>query len=272
MTTLKLDKIFNLDRYPIHDLSSNRGIEFVQSCRQELDHYSCFVLRNFITAEALLLAQQEANLLAPLANDETRYTNPYKTSDDPSLPDNHPVRYFMKRTNVFVTKDLFKPDSFMLSLYNNFHLKQFIVECLKTNIYDFNDPMAGVTLNVLRSGAEHPWHFDDPEITLVLMIQSSQQGGTVEYAPSVRSSDNENYELVRQVLEDRYSGLRHIQMQSSDLMVILGRNTLHRVTEVLGSKERYSAAFCYSTDNGAINRTETNQILFGRVKPEGATV
>ena len=178
----------------------------------------------------------------------------------------------MKRNNVFVTKDLFKPDSFLLSLYADLRLKQFIVECLKTNIYDFNDPMAGVTLNVLRSGAEHPWHFDDPEITLVLLIQASEQGGIIEYAPSVRTSDNENYEVVRQVLEDKYSDLKHIQMQASDLMMILGRNTLHRVTEVLGSKARYSAAFCYSTDNSAIDRTEANQILFGRVKPNGAAV
>ena len=267
--TLKIEEIINFSDYPITDLSQNKSINLINNCRQQLQQKGCCVLENFLTPQALFNAQEESIKLAPAAYYATRRTNAFKTDDDPSLPPDHPVRFFMERTNAFVPQNRFEADSLFLTLYHANIFQEFIAACLGTKvIYEYDDPLAGMVLNILPSGCQHPWHYDENDFSIVLMIQPALDGGIFEYARNIRTPKDENFALVKKVLHEDYEDIQKVNLQPGDLQIFYGKLSLHRVTKTIGDRQRHTAIFSYTKKNNVIGKITDTKLLFGQTTSE----
>ena len=262
-----LGQAVDLDRYPLHAHGTDAYRAAVDRARAALAGDGCCVLAGFLRPEAVAALVRESRALAPRAHHRTIYTNPYSSPDDESLPPEHPVRTFLERNNAFVAADLIPEDGVIKRLYQSAAFRQFVADCLgDEQIYEYDDPLAKLVLNVLRPGAQHPWHYDTNEFIVSTLVDPAEQGGEFEYCPGIRSPASERYERVGAVLRgEDTSPVRHLPLRSGDLQIFYGRYSLHRVTRVQGERERISAIFAYAKQPGIIGRVERTRRLFGRV-------
>jgi len=264
-STLAVEEIINLHHYPINPVSAQFGRDCIQSYQTTLATYGHIIIKHFITSHALTLAQHECNQLSSFAEYSTRYTNPYKTDDDPTLPLDHPIRYFALRTNAFIAQHHFGDRSLFRMLYHSDLIKRFFAACLGLDvIYEYADPLGGLVMNVLPPGGQHPWHFDENDFSLVLMVQTPQQGGELEIAPMIRTPEAEQFEQVRQVLAGVSDRTKTIPVKAGDLVIFNGKRSLHRVTQVHGTKERHTIIFSYTQEPDVVARTENNSKIFSQ--------
>ena len=97
--------------------------------------------------------------------------------------------------------DLLPEDFGPRRIYASDEVLAFVAAALEKDVlYPSADPLDGVNMTVYEEGDELGWHFDQSEFSVTLMIQRSQAGGDFEYAPMVRTPDDERYDDVRAVL------------------------------------------------------------------------
>lgn len=266
---MSLATLVDTDRYPITDPASPAYRDMRAAIEAELGERGCSVIRGFFRPEAIAAAARQAGQLAPLADRNDIVTNAYSTTDDPSLPADHPVRLFMERSNAFVPRESIPIDSSLRSLYQAPAFQRFVGDCAGLDaVHEYADPFAGLVLNVLSPGGQHPWHYDTNELIASALLQPAEAGGLFEYCPGIRAPGDERYDAVSRVIRgvDR-SPVRQLALEVGDLQLFRGRFSLHRVTRVSGSTPRISAIFAYSDRPGVIGRLERTRQLFGRVSP-----
>ncbi|MBZ9560488.1 MULTISPECIES: hypothetical protein [unclassified Modicisalibacter] len=274
-----LDGLVDLAQYPIARLDQADGQALIERCRRQLAEDGCVVLEQFVPQEALARLERETERLSPEAHYNQNETNPYNSSGDPSLPASHPRNRFDDRTNGFVAGDRIDETTIIRQIYRNPDFQRFIATVVGVDeIHEYADPLADLVVNVLREGCQHPWHYDTNEFIVTMMTRQSQGGGRFEYAPGIRSPEGENFEGVQEVLDGGRSRLKSLALQPGDLQVFFGRYSLHRVTPVVGDRERHTVIFAYAKEPGFVGRPERAQRIFGRMAPvherlleEGAT-
>lgn len=265
MSRHALADIVNLDAYPI-DRPDDAGLaEIVSRCRAGLEARGCSVLEGFF-APGIEAMRREAAELAPRAYIQERYGNPYSSPDDPSLPEDHPVRTFLKRNQGFVAGDTIAESTALKRVYRDATFRRFVAQCLELDeIHEYADPLGCLVVNVVRDKAEHPWHFDTNEFIVSTLVQSPEAGGQFEYCPNIRSPGNENFERVGRVIRDAdRSEVRTLDLQPGDIQLFKGRFSLHRVTPVKGPHPRLSAIFAYATKPDMVATADRTRHLFGR--------
>lgn len=261
-----LREIVNLTRYPLGEPQSAQLRASVMQCRSDLKASGCGVLPGFFEP-GLSSMRRDATRCAPHAYIKERYGNPYSSADDPNLPDNHPVRIFLKRSQGFVAGDQISETSTLKRAYRNPDFRNFVGECLGLGtIHEYADPLGCLVVNVIRGNAEHPWHFDTNEFVVSTVVQAPEAGGEFEYCPNIRSPEQENFERVSRVIrnEDR-SAVRALALLPGDIQLFQGRYSLHRVTPVKGARARLSVIFSYSMKPGMIATADRSKHLFGRI-------
>jgi hypothetical protein len=135
-------------------------------------------------------------------------------------------------------------------------------------VYPMADPLAGLVVNVLEPGREHPWHFDTNLFTVSLMTRKSEAGGLFEYCPGIRSGDDECLAEVRGVITGASrKAVRQLDLAPGDLQLFKGRYALHRVAPVTGGRARHTVIFAYCEQSGVVGTPERTRQLFGRVLP-----
>lgn len=263
-------QVVNTARYPLSEPTSADWKCVVSHTRHELQNFGCSVLPNFIRSSLCDALQLECAAIAPLAYYDVETVNAYNIATDSSLPEDHPARITMRRGNAFVARDRIHEDFIIHQLYSSELFQHFIASCFElSRIYELADPLAGLCLNVLNAGMEHPWHFDTNEFTVSLLTQESQAGGVFEYCPNIRSEQAENFGNVRTVLVGRGEHLiRRLSLRPGDLQLFKGRYSMHRVSSVQGEAARHSAIFAYSERPGVIGNVARTRQLFGRVLPQ----
>ncbi|AVV35174.1 hypothetical protein C8233_17420 [Halomonas sp. SF2003] len=263
-----LDGLIDLEHYPIHRLTEERGRELMRQCREQLAQDGCVVLEGFVPQEALARLEQETERLSPLAHYNQTVTNPYNSDGDDSLPASHPRNRFDDRTNGFVAGDRIDSDTLIRQVYSHPDFQHFIASVVgMDDIHQYADPLADLVVNVLRDGCQHPWHYDTNEFIVTMMTRQSDAGGRFEYAAGIRSPEGENFEGVEKVLDGDRSRLTAIDLKPGDLQIFFGRYSLHRVTPVRGERERHTVIFAYAKEPGFIGRPERAQRIFGRMAP-----
>lgn len=266
---MALETLVDTDRYPIDDPSCERYRALIEHIESELSGNGCSVVPDFFRPETVARMGAEARRLAPLAHTNDIETNAYSTLDDASLPPGHPVRLFMERSNAFVPREAIPAAAVMSQLYHCNAFQAFVADAVGVDrVFEYADPFAGLVLNVLRTGCQHPWHYDTNEFIASALVSPAEQGGLFEYCPQIRSPHDENYGAVGRVIrgEDR-SPVRQLALVAGDLQLFRGRFSLHRVTRVEGDTPRLSAIFAYAERPGFIGRVERTRQLFGRVSP-----
>ncbi len=265
---IRLEELINLDEFPLHDLGNPKRSELVRHCRAELAETGCSHVSNFIRPEAVTAMRDEALRLEPMAIYADESNNPYFTEDDPSLPADHPKRFFQKRTSAYINSDLLEPYSALRKIYDSDVVVHFLSECINIGpIYRWAEPLGRNPYSVMNDGDYFPWHFDGNDFTVSILVQESEQGGVFEYRPNLRSPDDENFEEVKRVLEGNRQGVHELPLKKGDLQLFRGRHSLHRVTQTKGAKPRIIALPTYHTNPYLMNRPHHAKTLYGRYLP-----
>jgi hypothetical protein len=145
-------------------------------------------------------------------------------------------------------------------------LRDFIARCMGVEtLYEYADPLAGLVINVLKPGCQHPWHFDNNDFIVTLLTQKADGGGAFEYCPNLREPDDQNIPGVKAVLGGTRAPVKRLDLQAGDLQIFYGRNSLHRVTRIEGARERHTVILGYAEEPGQIAGAARTKRLFGRV-------
>ncbi|GDY31587.1 HalD/BesD family halogenase [Gandjariella thermophila] len=265
-----VEQVVDTTRYPLDEPGGAAWREVVSRTRHELRTLGCSVLPDFIRPALHETLRRECATIAPKAYYDVETVNVYNIDTDASLPEDHPGRIAMRRGNAFVARDHIPGEFVIHRLYASAPFQDFLAACFELPaLHELTDPLAGLVLNVVTPGMEHPWHFDTNEFAVSLLTQAPERGGVFEYCPNIRSAEAENFEDVRAVLTgDGGRMVRRLALRPGDLQLFKGRYSLHRVTEVQGDTERHTAIFAYSERPGVIGSVARTKQLFGRITPE----
>ena len=265
-----IGQVVDTARYPLTEPGGAAWNAVVADVRSELGTVGCSVLPDLIRPSLMDTVRAEGEAVAGLAYDDVEVVNAYNIAPDTPLPEDHPGAIPMERGNAFVARDLIPEGCLVHRLYTSPLLQRFVAACVGLPaVHPLADPLAGLCLNVVAPGREHPWHFDTNEFSVSLLTRDADAGGAFEYCPNIRSAGAENLDDVRGVLTGRREDLvRRLTLRPGDLQVFLGRFSLHRVTTVRGGPARHSAIFAYSERPGVVGSVARTKQLFGRVLPE----
>ncbi len=260
--------LVDLQRYPIHEPGRRPYRDLVEACRAEIAARGCVSLPAFLTGAALAALRDENEEVSHRAYVSRCRTNVYFGADDEDLPAHHPKRMFMERTSAFVPADEIAAASVQRRLYDWPLFTVFVADSLsEVVLHKYADPVADTIVNVVGPGEAFPWHFDTNDFSVSILTQPADEGGLFEYAPNIRSPDDENYAGVARVLAGGREGVLSLDLAPGDLQIFKGRNSLHRVTEVAGRRPRFTTIFSYAREPGMIGRVERTRQLYGKVLP-----
>ena len=258
----------DLDQYPLDRPDSSKYASIISDAAAQLGDDGCCVLEGFVRQDALSRLVAQADKVAPLAHRSFNRTNPYFSKDDPDLPATDPRRRFYDRSNAFVPADNFGPDTGLRAIYEYDPFQAFVKRALGADsFFRYADPLADVIVNLVEEGEGFPWHFDTNNFTVTLAIQNGYDGGVFEYAPNLRTAQDECFHAVSDVLDDKSRQVRSIDLVPGDLQIFKGRYSLHRVTPVTGPKPRYVGIFSFVETEGMVGSLERTKQLYGRVLP-----
>ncbi|GBL21141.1 hypothetical protein EMGBS4_12010 [Acidimicrobiaceae bacterium] len=257
----------DLVRYPIEENGSARKA-LVEASNSAVQESGCVVLKGFLRAERISELVHECDRVEMYGHRNFTRTNPYFLKDREDLPTSHPLRRFYDRSNAFVPADNFGNNSILRAIFEWPAFSPFIKQVLgEEKFFPYADPLADVTVNLAEQGGGFPWHFDTNNYTVTLAIQNAEHGGDFEYSPMVRSTTEENYEVVEKVLDGDKDLIRTLKLEPGDLQIFKGRYSLHRVTPLSGVRKRYVAIFSYVAEPGMVSSPQRAKELYGRVLP-----
>ena len=264
MMKKELSYFVNLNEFPIHDSDNSKYKIIVQEAREALNLDGCYVLKSIINMEAIYEMQKEASKIENLAHYTTNKVNVYFSKDDPSYPKDHPRRFFMERSNGFVSGDKFPKNSIIKELYYSKILKEFIADCLNVKMYHYADPLASLTINVNKPGDRFSWHYDTNEFTVTMLVQDCDEGGVFQYVPNIRNKEDECYDEVLKLLKGDQTRVKEIKLNEGDLQLFKGRYALHRATRAEGNKTRNLVVFTYTEKENVIGASYRSNELYGK--------
>jgi hypothetical protein len=264
-----VDGFVDTRRYPLDDPDDPAWHDVVTRARTELRAQGATVLRDVVRPERRALLRAQGDEVAGAAHTEVARVNVYNTDPDDDLPDAHPARVVLQRRNAFVARDRIPVGHLVQRLYAHPGLHRLLAACFEVPaVHPLADPYAGLTLNVVAPGGDHPWHFDTNEIAVSLLTRAPDGGGVFEYCPGLRAAGDENHAGVRAVLDGDRGPVRRLELRPGDLQLFRGRFSLHRVSTVHGATDRHAAILAFSDRPGVVGSPTRTRQLFGRIAPE----
>jgi hypothetical protein len=227
--------------YPLLSLDSTAGRELLRTVRAELREHGCAVLPQFLHSDACAagVAECEAGRANGDVFSKLRRHNVFMSAADPSLPPEHPVHRMQERTQGYIAHDQLAASIFR-TLYEWEPLTTFVCEATSKRLYRSADPIACAPISVMTAGQKFPWHYDENDVTLTLMLQPAASGGVFEFCPALRTATDERPAVVSAVLDGDRTHVRASLLGAGELQLFHGQHSLHRVTAVgEGSHPRY---------------------------------
>ena len=263
-----MKEIINLETYPINNTGSIKYRELINYTRKQLNEDGCCVLSNFIKSDSIQRMKDEVDKKLSKIYFTNDKHNPYFTKDDKMLSENHPKRIFSVRQSGYLNSDNLEKDSDLNKFYDLEEMLKFVSDSLEVfPLYKWADPLGKNPYSVMHTDHYFPWHFDGNEFTLSILVQKAEKGGLFEYAPDIRSKDNENFEEVTKVLKGDRKKVKSLDLKPGDLQIFKGRFSMHRVTKIEGKTSRYIALPCYVKDPLKINKPEHSKQVYGKALP-----
>ena len=264
-SSLPAEEIVNTTHYPLGSTDSDAYATLLHGCRQGMAAEGVCLLHDFITPHALDLIRSEA--VAQLDNAYYCHNthNAYLRADDPQYLQDHPRRRRLQTDVGSIAYDLLPRNGVLCRMYQWEPLTRFIGDVLgHKSFYRSIDPLGALSINVFKPGGAHAWHFDESHFTVTLMVQPADAGGFFQYAPNIRSANNDNFDAVGGILDGDESTVKTLSFQPGTLSIFAGRNTLHRVTRVEGKKHRLVPVLTYATRPDAQNSEAVRKLFWGR--------
>ena len=258
--------LVDLDRYPISDPTTRAFDELAAECRSQLDATGCCILPGFLRADAVERARADAHALTAVAHHSSvMEASAYLELPDESRPEGHARRLGGPTELRAVPYDRFGADDPLRVLYEWDPLKAFLAAALgKDELFRYDDPLGALNLAVMIDGDELWWHFDQTDFVTSIALETAERGGDFEYAPLIRSVDDERYDDVAAVLRGGSDRVVTVPMTPGTLMLFEGRNSLHRVTPIEGGGVRLVGLLAYDTKPGTCSSEILRLVRYGR--------
>ncbi len=263
-----IERLIDLDRYPIRDLETEAARSLIERGRTELETLGALALPGFIRAEALSTLVAETTPLLPhnfiVERDHTVYFAP---ADD-AFPPDHPRRRSVSSSKGGLSYDYIDRGSALNTLYTSDLLIGFVSALLgDLPLHRHADPLAACNINIIGAGQKLGWHFDRADFVTSLALQDPQDGGAFEFVPWLRSDDDEHYDAVAAVLDGERERVRRLDMPAGTLALFKGHHSLHRVTEVRGPQPRLVAVLSYVQEPGRLFQPWERELFYGHAEP-----
>ena len=261
----EMAEILDLERYPLADPDCARTKTLIASCRRELDQNGMFNLHELMRADALQAAAREITpLMEKLAFTHSRWHNIYFEPHIEGVADDHPALKACETVNHTICADQM-PSSIVCKIYAWMPLVNFIAAVMrKPRLYLMEDPMARANVMSYHEGDALNWHFDRSEFTVTLLIQAAHAGGDFQYRSGLRSETDPNLDGVARLLRDDDPKVSTLPLSAGTLNVFRGKNTAHRVSPVVGERDRMVAVFSYYERPGVLFSEAERRGFYGR--------
>jgi hypothetical protein len=259
-----MNKLVNLEKYPLDRLDSSAGQRLVAQCIDDLEHKGMFTLKGFMRRE--IIDEILPDLLQKIKHESffhTREHNIYFNDDLADIAVDHPALARVKTVNHTLCGDqLAEP---LLAVYRWSGLTEFLARVMdKPKLYPMDDPLACANILGYYEGEGLNWHFDRSEFTTTLLLQAPLEGGDFQYRRGLRSEQDPNYEGVARLLRGEDNEVASLKLGAGDLNVFKGKNTAHRVSPPGGSLARLVTVFSYYETPGKRFSDEENMGFYGR--------
>ncbi len=258
-------ELVDLERYPLDDLGSPRGMALLALCREQLATMGVVMLPDFVTDAALRTMTTEAARVAPLAYRSDVVGNPYLEPVAAGFPDDHPQSMVERTTLGAVAYDEIPEDFALRRLYEWDQMLVFLAAALgQPAIFRYADTLGALNLAVMLQDDYLRWHFDQTDFVVSLALQEAEAGGDFEYVPMIRGEGRENFPKVRQVLLGDAASVHRLPVTPGALILFAGRHSLHRVTPIRGERPRLMALLGYDTRPGVVSSEHLRYMRYGR--------
>ncbi len=258
-------ELVDLDRYPIADLDTGAGAEFLASCQHSMGTNGWCNLDGFIQADALARLNDEANDLLPVAEVLHVKRNIYQGAIDPLLPKDDPRRKQFTHVAVQLADDQIPGDTRLKKLYRSDLLTDFVRRVQKkTRLHCCADEFQALNVVALRPDSWHAWHYDTTECTVTLLLQAAEEGGEFTFLPNSRTDETEDREAVDRLLTGDMSQAQTLSRGAGTFTLFRGGYSLHGVTKVEGSRPRISAILTYDEQPDRVISDEINIRIYGK--------
>ena len=263
--------LIDRDVYPVDAVGTSGRAALVEHCRAQLAANGACELPGFVTPEATARMVAESDTLDPVAHHAEGPITIYLDVADPGLPADHPRRWLGRSSLAAVAYDLIPKAHALRALFEWDPLMEFLADVLgHARLYRYADPFGALNVAVMRDGDELAWHFDQTDFVVSIALRDADEGGDFEYAPYVRSADDERYGDVRTVLDGDPSRVKRVPMTPGTLLLFQGRHSLHRVTPIHGATSRLVALLAYDTKPGTVSSDFLRLARYGRNVAVGA--
>ena len=265
MTSTPLHDIVDTERHPLSDEA------YRAECRDILAHTGALVLREFLKPEAVAAIRREGEDNEHLAFYSTQTHNVYLAPPDSDYADDHPRNRAIVSSKGCITDDIVPADSPLRLLYDAPAFREFLCRVLdERSLHAYADPLSSINLHYAKPGQELGWHFDNSAFAITLMIQPPERGGVFEYVGAVRDADRgeRSFEAVARVLDGEVEP-EVLAMNAGALVLFRGRNAIHRVAPVEGTRTRMLVVLAYNAEPGVSLSESARMTFYGRVERLG---
>lgn len=246
--------LIDLERYPIENLDAPAGRSLVSDCRRQLDERALCLLPGFLRAGALGRLAVEAQVLAPQAYRTDNPRTPYGWMHNKGFPPDHPRSALFRNACGSVMTHQIAGDSEIQRLYHWDPLTEFVRAALGLEaLYRSACPHLSLVINVMTEDDRLGWHFDTNDGVVSLLLQQPDEGGRFEYAPYIRSEEDENDAALARLFRGEAGIAVQPAITPGTFVLFKGRRSCHRVTR-LGptTKPRLIALFSYDERPGMV--------------------
>lgn len=266
-----MSTLIDTGRYPLHALDGEAGGRLVVAARAGMAAAGALELPGFLAPSAVSELVDEARALKPGSHRMEGRFNAYSDNlgdaDDTSLSPQHPARTRLPTSHRFIAGDLIGSASPLRRIYQDPDFVEFLRRVLAIDeLHLIEDRMGQVNLLLYEPGDCNGWHFDSNDFIVLIALQAAEAGGEYHYRPALRSSDDENLDAVSWQMRnpDAVDGVRYAALTAGTLFLFRGRNTLHRVTEVRGQRDRIVAVLSYHPAPGHRLSDSSKLAMYGR--------
>ena len=263
-TVVDPSTLVDADRYPLGDDAAMTPV--VQAARHGLANDGVAILEGFLRPDAVEVICAECAELDAVAHFAETMGTPYLGLPDMSSPVGHPCRAEVRSALSAVAYDLIGGNSPLRALYEWAPMLDLVSTVLeRVPLYRYADPLGALNIASMSHGDELGWHFDMTDFVVSIALQSAESGGDFESATRIRSVDDERHDAVAAVLAGSTDGVRTLPMRPGTLMLFEGRNSMHRVTPIVGARRRYVALLAYDTKPDTDSSELLKLVRYGRL-------
>ena len=239
----EMNKLIDLDRYPIDRLNSKAGQLLVARCRSDLDDCAAATLPSFIRQAEIANLVEEAESLVQVAHRYDGDSVTFYEEDDIGCSDTdslesvvrsarHPNRYCQ------ILNYQIPNHSDLRAIYLWPPLTEFIRQVLNVEqLFLSQCPHLALTMKVAYEGDTDGWHYDPNDGVITLVLQTADNGGEFEYAPNIRNKIDQNYAGVDRLFKSPDIEATRIAPEPGTFTFFNGRHSMHRVRQVGSTRQ-----------------------------------